>query len=249
LITRIEIHDVVQRYRLIRERSDTLRDAFTKLFKGNRGINLEALRGVSLTVQQGEVLGIIGRNGSGKSTLLKVIAGVLKPTSGTARITGTVAPLIELGSGFHPDLTGRENILLSGLLLGLSRKQIREKESAIIAFSELQEFIDSPVKQYSSGMFMRLAFSIAAEVDPDIFLIDEILAVGDEEFRDKCDDRIRGFLARGKTMALVSHDIDAVRKICTRVIVVDHGKILADGAPDASIATYNALIHHPHLVS
>jgi len=244
LSVRIQFEDVVQRYLLIRERPDSLREAFTKMFRHAGSTELEALRGVSFQIGDGEVVGIIGRNGSGKSTLLKIIAGVIKPTRGRLEINGTVAALIELGAGFHPDLTGRENIVLNGLLLGMSRKQILTRENDIIAFSGLEDFIDSPIKQYSSGMYMRLAFALAVEVDPEILLIDEILAVGDAEFQEKCDIRMREFRQRGKTIVFVSHSLEAVRRICTRLLLLDHGKMLADGAPDEVLSAYEDLIHH-----
>lgn len=237
--TGIHLEDVVLRYRLIHERPDSLREAFAKLFRQRYEVKLlEAVSHVSLDVTEGETLGIIGRNGCGKSTLLKIIAGVLRPSSGRLRITGTVAPLIELGAGFHPDLTGRENIILNGLLLGLTRKQIRNYESDIIAFSELGDFINSPIKQYSSGMYMRLAFSIAIQVDPDILLVDEILSVGDTEFRRKCDEAITSFQRRKKTVVLVSHEMDTVMRLCGRVVLMEQGRIIADGPPDGVIREY-----------
>lgn len=243
---RIHFENVVQRYRVIRERPDSLREAFTKVFRRGSGVHeFEALRGISFDVRDGEVLGLIGRNGSGKSTALKIIAGVFEPTSGKAEVTGRVAPLIELGAGFHHDLTGRENIVLNGLMLGFSRKEILAKESSIIEFAGLGEFIDSPVKQYSSGMFMRLAFSIATEIDPEILLIDEILSVGDAEFQEKCDARMRDFRRRGKTIVLVSHSVVAVQTICDRVILLDRGRILADGPPKQVVEQYEALVHQP----
>jgi len=243
---RIHFENVVQRYRVIRERPDSLREAFTKIFRGNSGTHdFEALRGISFDVEDGEVLGLIGRNGSGKSTALKLIAGVFEPTSGKAEVSGKVAPMIELGAGFHIDLTGRENIVINGLMLGLTRKEVMAREQSIIEFAGLGEFIDSPVKQYSSGMFMRLAFSIATETDPDILLIDEILAVGDAEFQEKCDARIQDFRHRGKTIVFVSHSPILVRRICDRAILLDHGKILADGRPEQVIEMYENLIHQP----
>jgi lipopolysaccharide transport system ATP-binding protein len=238
---RIRMEHVVQRYRVIRERPDSLREAFTKLFRHGTTHDFEALRGVSFDVHDGEVLGIIGRNGSGKSTLLKLIAGVYKPSAGGVEVRGNVAALIELGAGFHHDLTGRENIVLNGLLLGLKRRQIAEREQKIIEFADIGEFIDTPVKQYSSGMFMRLAFAIAVEVDPDILLVDEILSVGDTEFQEKCDQRMEEFRRRqNKTVVLVSHDLPVVRRLCTRVLLVDHGNIVADGAPADVLREYTA---------
>lgn len=238
---RIHLDDVVLRYRLIHERADSLREAFTKIFRRRSQImQLEATSHVSLDVSDGETLGIIGRNGCGKSTLLKIIAGVLSPTSGVVEVTGSVAPLIELGAGFHPDLTGRENIVLNGLLLGLTRKQIRAYEQSIVDYSELGDFINSPVKQYSSGMYMRLAFSIAIQVDPDILLVDEILSVGDAEFRAKCDESIASFQRRNKTIVLVSHELESVARICSRVVLMEKGRIIADGPVEKIIREYEA---------
>jgi ABC-type polysaccharide/polyol phosphate transport system ATPase subunit len=241
--SRILLDDVVQRYRVIRERPDSLREAFTKLFRHPKPQEFEALRGISLHVSDGEVLGIIGRNGSGKSTVLKLIAGVYKPSAGKVQVRGSVAALIELGAGFHHDLTGRENIVLNGLLLGLTRKQILEREQKIIEFADIGEFIDSPVKQYSSGMFMRLAFAIAVEVDPDVLLVDEILSVGDAEFQEKCDRRMEEFRQARKTIVFVSHDLHAVRRLCTRVVLLDRGCIAADGRPAVVLENYNSMIH------
>jgi ABC-2 type transport system ATP-binding protein/lipopolysaccharide transport system ATP-binding protein len=223
-----------------------LREAFTKVLRHRTGVqDFCALSDVSLEVHDGEVLGIIGRNGSGKSTLLKLIAGVYRPSSGSIQVNGSVAPLIELGAGFHADLTGRENIILNGLMLGLSKKEITKREAEIIEFAELGEFIDSPVKQYSSGMFMRLAFSIATEVDPDILLVDEILAVGDAEFREKCDARIRQFRKEAKTIIIVTHELDAIRELCNRVILLDHGQTVADGDTEQVVDQYRNLMHVP----
>jgi len=208
---RICFENVEQRFRVVRERPDTLREAFAHLFRNQTSYHsFQALKGVSFSIGDGDAMGIVGRNGSGKSTLLKIIAGVYRPTSGQIRVVGKVAPLIELGAGFHGDLTGRENIVLNGLLLGLSKKEIRNREGQILDFAELGDFIDSPVKQYSSGMYMRLAFAVATAVDPNILLIDEILAVGDEAFQQKCLVRINDFRARGKTIVFVSHSAEAV---------------------------------------
>jgi ABC-type polysaccharide/polyol phosphate transport system ATPase subunit len=243
---RIHFENVVQRYRVIRERPDTLREAFTKVFRRGSGIHeFEALRGISFDVYDGEVVGLIGRNGSGKSTALKIIAGVFEPSAGRVEIHGRVAPMIELGAGFHHDLTGRENIVINGLMLGFTRKEIAAKEEAIVEFAGLGEFIDSPVKQYSSGMFMRLAFAIATEVDPEILLIDEILAVGDAEFQEKCKARILDFRDRGKTIVFVSHSSLAIRALCTRVILIDHGQVVTDGEPAQVLEQYENLTHQP----
>jgi ABC-type polysaccharide/polyol phosphate transport system ATPase subunit len=241
----IEFSDVVQRFRRIKERPDTLREVFAKIRHRRQTYeDFEALKHVSFRVAKGEVVGFIGRNGSGKSTILKVVAGVYAPTSGHVRVEGSIAPLIELGAGFHHELTGRENILLNGLLLGLTKRQVKEREERILDFAELGDFIDSPVKQYSSGMYMRLAFSVAIEVDPDILIIDEILGVGDTGFQQKSFERIEGFRDAGKTILLVSHAMDNMRKFCDRLLLVHNGEILEDGPPDHVIARYERIIGH-----
>lgn len=245
-MARIQFENVVQQLRVIRERPDSLREVFIRIFhRPNHYHPFHALNNVSFSVKDGEVLGIVGRNGSGKSTTLKIIAGVYHPTSGKLTVNGRVAALIELGAGFHPDLTGRENIVINGLMLGLTRKQIREKEQGIVEFAELGEFIDSPVKQYSSGMYMRLAFSIAVEVDPDILLIDEILSVGDQPFQEKSIKRIEEFRNRGKTIIFVSHSAASVQKLCTRALLLQEGALIADGTPDHIIEMYNEILHRP----
>ncbi|MBN2318026.1 MAG: ABC transporter ATP-binding protein [Acidobacteria bacterium] len=242
-MARVRFINVTQRFRLIHERPDTLREVFARLLRRKtRYIPFEALKKISFQINEGETLGVVGRNGSGKSTALRLMAGVFRPTSGQVTVDGKVAALIELGAGFHPDLTGRENIILNGLMLKMTRRQILEREKSIIEFSELGEFIDSPVKQYSSGMYMRLAFSIAAEVDPDILLIDEILAVGDAGFRKKCSARISDFHKRGKTIVYVSHAMDSVKQLCTRAILLHEGVLVADGTPDEIADKYTEIL-------
>jgi ABC-type polysaccharide/polyol phosphate transport system ATPase subunit len=239
----IRLTDVVQCFRLIRDRPDTLREAFTKMFRRHDDFQLfEALKGISLTIGKGEVVGIIGRNGSGKSTILKVIAGIYEPTSGRVETVGRIAAMIELGTGFHHELTGRENIAINGMLLGYSRREMKALESQIIDFAELGDFIDSPVKQYSSGMYMRLAFAVATEVYPDILLVDEILAVGDAPFQEKCMQRMQNFTASGNTIVFVSHDMHAMRNFCSRIILIHNGKQVDDGPPDRVIARYEELV-------
>lgn len=236
---RIRFDNVVQRFRLIQERPDTLREAFAHLFRNRISYHdFEALKGISFIIREGETVAVIGRNGSGKSTILKIIAGVYRPTAGAVYVSGKVGALIELGAGFHADLTGRENIVLNGLLLGLSKHEIQARQQAILDFAELGDFIDSPVKQYSSGMFMRLGFAIATEVDPDILLIDEILAVGDESFRHKCEARIDDFRRRGKTIVFVSHSLGEVQQLCRRALLIDSGVVLADGPVNEVVARY-----------
>jgi len=250
-ITIISFEDVVQRFRVIHERADTLREIFAKFYRRdrNRFHDFEALKNISFQVPRGEMVGIIGRNGSGKSTLLKIVAGVYQPTSGRVHVQGSIAPLIELGAGFHHELTGRENILINGLLLGLTKRQVQDRETRIIEFAELGDFIDAPIKQYSSGMYMRLAFAVATEVDPDILLIDEILAVGDGAFQEKCFDRIRRFRADGKTILFVSHSMEDIRRFCDRVLLIHNGVLLADGASDEVLARYAEVLREPLHVS
>lgn len=243
---RIRFENVVQRFRVIRERPDTLRETFAHIFRNRTSYyNFDALKGVSFTIRDGEAVGVVGRNGSGKSTILKIIAGVYRPTAGTTTISGKVAALIELGAGFHPDLTGRENIVLNGLLLGLSKREIQRREEQITEFAELGEFIDSPVKQYSSGMYMRLGFAIATEVDPDILLIDEILAVGDAAFQQKCMARIDDFRRRGKSIVFVSHGAGDVRAICERALLIHEGLLVEDGPVDQVLARYEGIVQQP----
>lgn len=235
----IRLQNVTQRFRVIHERPDSLREVFSKFFKNRSSYHdFEAVKNVSFEVPHGQMLGIIGRNGSGKSTLLKIVAGVYRPTGGEVYTDGSIAPLIELGAGFHHELTGRENILLSGLLMGYTKRDMLERTQRIIDFAEIGEFIDAPVKQYSSGMYMRLAFAVATEVDPDILLIDEILAVGDTGFRQKCFERIQNFKQAGKTILLVTHVMEQIADYCDRVIFIDKGSVVADGPPDEILEMY-----------
>ena len=245
-LIRIGFENIVQQLRVIHERPGSVREVFIGMFqRSDHYHSLYALNNVSFHVKTGEVLGIVGRNGSGKSTTLKIIAGVYRPTSGKLTVNGTVSALIELGAGFHPDLTGRENIVINGLMLGLTRRQIREREQKIIEFAELGEFIDSPIKQYSSGMYMRLGFSIAVEVDPDILLIDEILSVGDQPFQVKSMERIEDFRKQGKTIVFVSHSALSVKQLCTRALLLDEGRLISDGPPDQVLDRYSELLQHP----
>jgi len=233
----IAVEGVSVRYRLAKEKPRTLQEYFIDRLRGKK-VNYEAfwaLKDITITLGKGETLGVIGHNGAGKSTLLKVIAGVLKPTEGKVAVRGKVAPLIELGAGFDMELTGLENIYMNGSILGLSRKEIERKFDKIVAFSELAEFIYSPLKSYSSGMIARLGFSIATEVDPDVLIIDEILAVGDEHFRKKCNKRILSFKEKGTTMFLVSHNMNDIKKFCNKVLWLDHGKNHAYGNDIAAI--------------
>jgi len=235
----IRAENLTQRFRVIHERPDTVRELFAKFLR--KPVNyhdFEAVSDASFTICKGEMVGLIGRNGSGKSTLLKIVAGVYRPTSGSLRVDGTIAPLIELGAGMHPELTGRENILLNGLLMGYSKKEMAEREQRVIDFADIGDFINAPVKQYSSGMYLRLAFSVATEVDPDVLILDEILAVGDFAFQQKCYERMRGFQAAGKTILMVTHSVDQVVKMCDRGILMDKGKIVYNGDPQHAVDLY-----------
>ncbi len=209
-----------------------------KALKGLARERFTALENISFDINRGETVAFMGRNGAGKSTTLGLIAQVLKSTSGTVAVHGRVSPLLELGGGFHSDLTGRENILLNGVLLGLSRKTIKEKEDSIIGFSELGNFIDQPIRMYSSGMLSRLGFSVVAHLDPEILLVDEVLAVGDIAFQEKCKNKITEFKKSGVTIVLVSHSIDDVRKLCDRVIWIENHKIQMDGPTTEVLPVY-----------
>jgi ABC-2 type transport system ATP-binding protein len=226
--TAIELDGVSKRFVLRRSRS--LKELAVQVVRGRPlGDTLLALDEVSLSVQQGEAVGLLGLNGSGKSTLLKLISGVLRPDSGSVRTRGRVAGLIEVGAGLHPDLTGRENVFLNGAILGMSEPEIRRSFDAIVDFSQMEKFLDTEVKYYSSGMFLRLAFSVAVHTDPDVFLVDEILAVGDPPFRRKCVERILRLSAEGRTLLVVSHDLETVRQVCTRGVVLESGRKVEDG--------------------
>jgi len=199
---------------------------------------LEALKGVSFDVPAGRTLGIIGRNGSGKSTMLKLIAGIGKPTSGTISVNGRVSALIELGAGFHPEISGRENVFINGMMLGLSRRDIARRFDEIVRFAELEDFIDAPVKTYSSGMYMRLGFAVATSVDPDVLLVDEVLAVGDESFTHKCLDAFADLKRRGRTVVLVTHSLDLVTRFCDDALWLDAGEVKLQGDPKRVIDAY-----------
>ena len=239
----IRVENVSQRFRLIQERPDTLRELFAKFLRHQSHYHeFDAVKDVSFEVRKGEMVGLVGRNGSGKSTLLKIIAGVYRPTAGNVEVTGSMAPLIELGAGFHGELTGRENVLLNGLLMGFSKREMLEREQTIIDFADIGDFIDAPVKQYSSGMYMRLAFAVATEVDPDILVVDEILAVGDMAFQLKCLERLERFRTSGKTILFVTHSLNQITTYCDRAILLDHGQIIADSDPEEVVALYTANI-------
>lgn len=235
----VELKRVSVRYRTHRARS--LKEYVIRGLRRQRQHDwFSSLSEIDLEVRSGESLGIIGNNGAGKSTLLRVAAGIVQPSEGIAIARGTIAPLIELGTGFEGELTGYENIYFNGALLGRSRAEIRAQFDEIVSFAAIDEFIDEPLRTYSTGMVARLAISIATALDAETLLLDEILAVGDASFREKCQVRMRGFVERGLTVVLVSHDVDVVRQLCTRAVWLEHGRIVADGPADEVIETYQA---------
>jgi ABC-type polysaccharide/polyol phosphate transport system ATPase subunit len=205
-----------------------------------RSERVQALKDVTFTVHFGECVGVVGKNGAGKSTLLGILARIYKPTSGRVEVHGRVAPLLQLGAGFHPDLTGLENVIFNGVVLGLTRKQVLKRMDAIVEFSELKDFMDAPVRTYSSGMILRLGFSVALHSDADILLVDEALAVGDLAFQHKCYEKISEFQKKGGAILFVSHDMSAVRKSASRVIWLREGKVVQDGNPDEVVSAYEA---------
>ncbi len=228
----LEVIDVWKMFRLYQERSAMLKEAFINLFRGGDKYNeFWALQGVSFSVQKGESLGIIGRNGAGKSTIFKLISGVLLPEMGEIKVKGRISPLIELEAGLHPDLTGLENIYLNGAIYGMSRDEVDDKLDEIIDFSGLGQFINVPIRTYSSGMHARLGFSLAVNVSADILLIDEVLAVGDAEFQKKCYNKIKQLKHNGVTVVYVSHYLESVVDLCERAIWLDDGKIKIEGSP------------------
>ena len=235
----VEVNDVSMRFNLAQEKTETLKEYTVKLLKGKLMFNeFYALKNVSFSVSRGEAVALIGRNGSGKSTMLKVIAGVMYPSLGSCTVRGSIAPMIELGAGFDMDLTARENIYLNGAVLGFDRDYMNEHFESIIEFSELRDFIDVPVKNFSSGMIARLGFSIATEVKADLLVVDEVLAVGDFMFQQKCMKRLEGMLADGSTLLFVSHASDTVRSLCGRAVWLDHGVKRADGPSDEVCTAY-----------
>ncbi|MBI2040303.1 ABC transporter ATP-binding protein [Candidatus Microgenomates bacterium] len=237
----IKLSRVSKKYR--RGQRLLLKQAILDFFKPQREEDFWALKDVSFNVMRGEVLGIIGANGSGKSTILKLMAEVIFPTKGEVEVNGKISPLIELGAGFHPELTGRENIYLNGTILGLTTNQIDEKFDSIVKFAQLEEFIDTAVKHYSSGMYMRLGFAIAIHVDPDILLVDEILAVGDIAFQKKCLDKMKSFHEMGVTIVIISHALDLIQTFCQRVILLQNGVVVTSGSPQKVIEKYRKIMN------
>src|SRR5215468_6254412 len=205
---------------------------------------LPALNGVSFSVPKGSTYGVIGRNGSGKSTALKLVAGITKPTSGTVQVAGRISALIELGAGFHPEISGRENVFINGIMLGLSKREIEQRFDEIVDFAELREFIDAPVKTYSSGMYMRLGFAVAIHVNPDVLLVDEVLAVGDEGFTHKCLDKFAEFKRRNKTILLVTHSLNLVERFCDEALWLDAGRAMTHGDPKRVVGAYLTAVEH-----
>ncbi len=232
------------RYRVPTDRIGTFKEYMIRTLK--RQIQMRtfwAVNDISLQVHRGEVFGLIGDNGAGKSTLLKVVARVLRPTKGRVVVKGKVAPLLELGAGFHPELTGKENIFLNGALLGYSHSQMQEKYQDIVDFSELGEFIEAPIRTYSTGMYARLGFSVATAHEPDILIVDEVLGVGDEAFQQKCADRISQFRLNGTSILLVSHAMSTIEAMCQRAAWLDHGQLKAIGEPSEVIRAYRERGH------
>ncbi|HEX2038382.1 MAG TPA: ABC transporter ATP-binding protein [Acidimicrobiales bacterium] len=237
MTTAVRVDDVSKRFRLYKEKYTSLKERVIHFGR----IPYEefwALRDIELDIAQGETVGLLGHNGSGKSTLLKCIAGILQPTHGTIEVTGRLAALLELGAGFHPELTGRENVFLNASILGMPKKEIEKRFDEIVAFAELERFIDNQVKHYSSGMYVRLGFAVAVNMEPDVLLVDEVLAVGDEAFQRKCLDRVKRFQREGRTIVFVTHAADLVRQICDRAAVLDHGNLVAVGTPGEAVRSF-----------
>ncbi len=236
----VQLEKVTVRYRVPHEQIATLKEyAIRVLQRRVRHEDFFALQDVSLEIEKGAVVGIIGRNGAGKTTMLKLVARVLRPTRGRVRVVGRVAPLLELQAGFHHELTGRENVFLNGTLLGFSREEVSRLLDEILDFSELEDFIDAPLRTYSSGMIVRLGFAVATSIRPDILLVDEVLSVGDERFQKKCVARIEAFCAQGTTILFVTHNTSLARAMCDRGIWLDHGLIRAQGLIDEVISQYH----------
>jgi ABC-2 type transport system ATP-binding protein len=236
----IVARDVSKRFLLHRKRATSLKERFVN--RGEEAEEFWAVKDLSLEIERGETVGLIGANGSGKSTTLKLLAGILQPTSGTVAVNGRIASLLELGAGFNGELSGRDNIFLNASLLGLSRKEVTKHFDAIVEFSELGPFIENQVKNYSSGMYVRLGFAVAVHIDPDILLVDEVLAVGDEAFQQKCLAKIEEFQQEGRTILLVSHALDMVEKICTKSVVLDHGEVKFAGDPSFATGTLRGIL-------
>lgn len=244
----VRVSHLSKRFRLFHERHQSLKQSLLNLRRATYE-DFWALRDITFDVDQGETFGIVGHNGSGKSTLLKCLTGILEPDEGTVSVKGSISALLELGAGFHPELSGRENVFLNAAILGVSRRHIEERFDEIVAFSGLEQFIDTPVKNYSSGMFVRLGFAVAVNVDPDVLIIDEVLAVGDAEFQAKCSDKIADFRDRGKTIVLVTHSMPDVIRLCGRAAWIDHGNLRALGSPFEITEAYLQSTHDGRTIS
>ena len=234
----IQVENVTKKFKIPHENRNTVFESLIKIFKPIRYEILNAVDNVSFRIRQGEFIGIIGKNGSGKSTLLKLLAGIIRPDSGKIKINGEIIPFLELGLGFNGELTGKENIYLNGMLLGLTKKEIDNKFLEIISFAELEYFIDTKLKKFSAGMHLRLAFSIAIHAKGDIYLIDEAIAVGDEEFKKKCYHVFENFKKQGKTIIFVSHALESIESMCDRAILLENGKIKNFGNPEEIVYEY-----------
>jgi ABC-2 type transport system ATP-binding protein len=241
----IAVQDLSKRFRMYHERPTSLKERVLRL-RGSRAQDFWALRDVSIEVPEGHTVGLVGANGSGKTTLLKIIGGILRPTSGSVTTRGRIAALLELGAGFHPELTGRENVYLNASILGLSKRETDLYFDDIVEFAELEGFIDNQVKYYSSGMFVRLGFAVAVHVNPSILLIDEVLAVGDEAFQRKCLARVREFQREGRTIVFVTHAMQQIAQICNTAVMLDHGRVAAEGAVQEVIKEYRLVMVRRH---
>lgn len=242
----IDVNDVSMRFNLAKERTDTIKEYIVKLLKGKLMFDeFWALKNISFSLEAGDSLALVGRNGCGKSTMLKIIAGVLSPTNGKVTVRGNIAPLIELGAGFDPDLTARENIFMNGAIMGFDRKFMNAHFDEIVDFSELKDFLDVPVKNFSSGMVARLGFSIATIVEAEILIVDEILAVGDAAFQQKCEQRMAKLLSGGTTLVFVSHSADQVKRLCKKALWIDHGIIQMQGDSETVCNAYLDFLNSP----
>lgn len=233
----IEVKNVSKRYKLYKSKKHRAMEALIPQFKTYH-TDFYSLKDFNLTVNKGEIVGVIGKNGSGKSTLMKIIAGVTQPTTGTVEVKGNIVPLLELGSGFHPEFTGYENIYFYTAVLGYPKDKIKEKIREIISFADVGEFIDQPVKNYSSGMKSRLAFAVSVNIDPDVLILDEVLSVGDASFKAKSFEKIKEFFTNGKTILFVSHSMESVKKLCNRAILLHKGELVMDGDPKSVVDKY-----------
>ena len=236
----IKVSNLSKKYTIGKQKEASFRDTLATFFSKNKlaETSFWALQNVSFEIKKGDVVGIIGKNGAGKSTLLKLLSQITKPTEGKIEINGRIASLLEVGTGFHPELTGRENIYLNGTILGMTRKEVKAKFDEIVAFSGVEKFIDTPVKHYSSGMYVRLAFAVAAHLEPEILIIDEVLAVGDAEFQKKCLGKMKEVAGEGRTVIFVSHDLGAIKNICSNGIYFDKGKLISEGDIDTLVDQY-----------